>query len=213
MFKLPIKNKDHRAQVTRPQEWVDLYGDFLYRFALGRVHNSEDAQNAVQETFLAALHSRKNFIGKSTERTWLVSILKHKIIDQFRRSYREKTVTDLTDVEEEINTFFDQVGYPLKPPLPWQIDPSQLLENKEFWQIFRQCLQKLPPAIRDAFQFKEVDHVDSPEICRILKITPSNLWVMLYRARLQLRRCLEVNWFEGSKNENVRLSPFKRPKN
>jgi RNA polymerase sigma-70 factor, ECF subfamily len=192
-----IKQDKIKQLGTRPEEWVDLYGDFLYRFAIGRLHNTNEAENAVQETFLAALTSRKRFIGNSTERTWLISILKHKIIDQFRKNYRERPVTDLTDVEEEINSFFDQIGHPTKPPSQWQFDPRQLLENKEFWQTFRDCLQKLPRAIRDAFQLREVEKLTSPEVCQILNIKPSNLWVMLYRARLQLRHCLEINWYEN----------------
>lgn len=192
--KISDKNQRH---ATDPEEWVDRYGDFLYRFALGRLHNPQEAENAVQETFLAALDSRKNFAGKSSERTWFVSILKHKIIDQFRKNYREKPVTDLTDAEQEINSFFDQVGRPAKPPSDWELDPAQFLENKEFWETFRGCLQKLPQAIRDAFQLREVEKIDSKRVCRILNITPSNLWVMLYRARLQLRHCLEINWFEA----------------
>jgi RNA polymerase sigma-70 factor, ECF subfamily len=196
-MKVPLhKSMKQKPSLSRPDEWVDLYGNFLYRFALGRLHNPLDAENAVQETFLAALTARKNFFGGSSERTWLVSILKHKIIDQFRRNYRERPVTDLTDIEEDINSFFDQVGHPTKAPSEWQFNPAELLENKEFWEIFRGCLQKLPQAIRDAFQLKELDKIDSKEICKILRITPSNLWVMLYRARLQLRHCLEINWFE-----------------
>jgi len=179
-----------------PEKWVDLYGDYLYRFALGRLRNPDEAENAVQETFLAALGARENFAGKSSERTWLISILKHKIVDQFRRKYRERPVTDLQNTEEEINSFFDHTGHPTKFPSHWLPNPSELLENKEFWEVMRGCLGKLPKATGDAFQLHEIEKCDSKEVCKILHITPSNLWVMLYRARLQLRHCLEINWFE-----------------
>ena len=190
------KTKPNRT-LSDPEQWVDLYGNYLNRFALGRMRNPEEAQNVVQETFLAALTARKNFAGKSSERTWLISILKHKIIDHFRKNYRERPVTDITSTEEEINSFFDYTGHPTKFPSEWHLDPEQVLENKEFWAVFRECLKKLPKATGDAFQMREVEKMDSKEICRILNITPSNLWVMLYRARLQLRHCLEVNWFES----------------
>lgn len=194
---MKTKDKNH-AVTTSPEQWVDLYGDFLYRFALGRLRNPDEAQNAVQETFLAALTSRDHFQGRSSERTWLVSILKHKIIDQFRRSYRERPVTDLQETEEEINSFFDVAGHPTKFPADWTPEPAKLAQDKEFWEVFRGCLGRLPKNIASAFQLREVEKIDSKEVCKILGITPSNLWVMLYRARLQLRHCLEVNWFEKS---------------
>jgi len=188
--------KKNEQQLSLPSQWVDLYGNYLCRFALGRMRNPQEAENIVQETFLAALSARKSFSGRSSERTWLIGILKHKIVDTFRRRYREKPVTDLTETEDEINSFFDHTGHAVRPPAQWLPDPAQLLSNKEFWLTLRTCLKKLPPAIHDAFLLREIENMDSALVCKILNITPNNLWVILHRARLQLRECLEKTWFE-----------------
>lgn len=184
-----------------PETWVDQYGNYLFHFALGRLRNSTDAENAVQETFLAALKARENFAGKSSERTWLIGILKHKIIDLMRKNYREKPVTDIRKEEEIIDQFFDRVNHLNKQPVLWQFDPRKLLEKREFWKVFHKCLGKLPQITQDSFTLREIDKIDSKEVCEILNITTSNLWIRLYRARLQLRQCLEVNWFENDKKQ------------
>lgn len=189
---------DHGApeknSLSNPDRWVDLYGDYLYRFALSRLRDSHQAENVVQETFCAALEARKAFFGRSSERTWLTGILKHKIIDSFRQRYRESPVTDLEANDEAVNSFFDIAGHPKQYPSDWYPEPYQMLENKEFWAIFRSCLEKLPRATRDCFILREMENTSSKEICRILNISPSNFWVMMHRARLQLSHCLETNW-------------------
>jgi len=187
-----------RQTLSDPSQWVDLYGDYLYRFALGRMRSAQDAENAVQETFLAALTARKNFSGRSTERTWLIGILKHKIIDYFRKKYREVPVTSLQTNQEQmtIDSFFDQTEHPYKYPSDWTANPRQLSENSEFWVVLEDCLKKLPQATALAFSMREMDDMKTKEICQILNITSTNLWVMLHRARLQMRGCLEENWFE-----------------
>lgn len=189
-----------KSDLVDPAQWVDSYGNYLYRYALSRMRNPHEAENAVQETFLAALDARHQFSGRSTERTWLVGILKHKIIDQIRRTYREKPVSALQENEETVNSFFDYVGHPKKFPSQWTPEPKQLLENKEFWKTLRTCLQKLPRLNMDAFLLREIEDMQSDLICKILNITPSNLWVIMHRTRLQLRECLEANWFEGPRN-------------
>ena len=176
---------------------MELHGDYLYRFALGRLRNSELAENLVQETFLAALQSYQRFMGKSTERTWLVGILKHKMMDHFRRKYREISVTDLeADENAAINEFFDQTEHLKKQPANWQPLPRQLLENGEFWTALEQCLGKLSTSCAQAFSLREIDGLASKEVCKVLGIASTNLWVLLHRARLQLRQCLEIHWFE-----------------
>ena len=200
------KEKKYQNPV-KPTEWVDLYGNYLYRFALGRVRNPEEAENLVQETFLAALAARENFSGRSSEQTWLVGILKHKIIDNLRRKYRERPVTDFMDDEKSIDSFYDQTGHPIRLPSDWLPDPAQLLTDKEFWLTLRLCLKKLPPPIHDAFLLREIEKMDSKLICKILNVTPNNLWVMLHRARLQLRACLEDNWFNTQKSRKGKQPP------
>ena len=183
-----------------PEQWVDQYGNYLFHFALSRLRNITDAENVVQETFLAALKARKSFSGKSTERTWLIGILKHKIVDFLRKTYREKPVTDIHKNEEAIDQFFDHAGHSKKNVIKWIPKPDELLEKKEFWSAFYKCSEKLPKTAGDAFLLREIEKIDSKEICKILGISLSNLWVLLHRARLQLRECLEINWFNDKKN-------------
>ena len=193
----PARTEEKKqGPVSDPALWVDQHGDYLYRYALMRVRNRELAENLVQETFLAALTARKGFTGRSTERTWMVGILKHKVIDHYRKSFREKSVSEIqTDEEQTIDSFYDSVGNPGKYPKDWMPDPEALLHSKEFWEIFRECLSKLPERTASAFSMRELDDQSTEDICKELGITPTNLWVILHRARLQLRECLERNWF------------------
>ncbi|MFP4472817.1 MAG: sigma-70 family RNA polymerase sigma factor [Candidatus Omnitrophota bacterium] len=185
-------------KLSDPAEWVDKYGNYLYRFALGRLRNPNEAENLVQETFLAAFKARDKFAGRSTERTWMIGILKHKIIDYFRKKYRETPVSSLQSRKESmtVDSFFDQVGHPNKYPSDWEANPRELSENHEFWEVLEKCIQKLPSRTAEAFSMRELDHMETKEICQILNITPTNLWVMMHRARLQMRGCIEENWFE-----------------
>jgi len=191
------KSPQKKNAASSPDQWVDLHGNYLYRFALSRLRNRELAENAVQETLLSALTARKKFCGRSSERTWLIGILKHKIIDHYRKKYREISVTDLVPEDQDaVESFYDVAGKPNKYPSEWEADPRQLSSNNEFWRILEDCLKKLPKATADAFSMREMDKIDTKEICKILGISATNLWVMLHRARLQLRGCLENNWFE-----------------
>lgn len=180
-----------------PEAWVKDHGDILYRFALARLRNPELAANAVQETFLAALKAQKRFAGRSSERTWMVGILKHKIIDEFRKKYHEIPVTDLqSDGDDALNAFFDNTGHPYKYPSEWELKTDSLAYKHEFWNAINECLKKLPHRAAAAFTLRELDELETKEICKLLKISVTNLWVILHRARLQLRACLEKNWFE-----------------
>lgn len=196
---VPMFSKDKKtvaAKTSPAEQWVDLYGDYLYRFALGRLRQPDLAKNVVQETFLAALTARKNFSGRSSERTWLIGILKHKIIDHLRHKYREVVATDLNEDQKAIDNFFDEAGHPFKYPSGWLPNPRELSQNHEFWLVLERCLKKLPEKTAHAFTLREFDEMETRDICKILKISATNLWVMLHRARIQLRECLEINWFE-----------------
>ena len=185
------------VQISDPSTWVEQHGDHLFRYSLMRVRNRELAENLVQETFLAALASRDSFGGRSSEKTWMIGILKHKIIDQYRKSFREKSITELqTDDEQTIDQFYDEAGHPKHYPRGWMPDPQALLYAKEFWDVFYACLSCLPERTANAFVMRELDGQSTGEICKTLAITPTNFWVMLYRARLQLRELLAENWFE-----------------
>ncbi len=183
--------------ISNPDHWVDHYSDSLFGFALTRIRNREAAENLVQETFLAALQAKEHFSGKSSEKTWLIGIMKHKIIDYFRHKYREIPATDLQTEEQAINAFFDRSEHFKKQPTHWSPQPREIVENGEFWKTFEKCLQKLPAQTAQAFTLREIDRIDHKKICKVLNISSTNLWVMLHRARLQLRHCLESNWFES----------------
>jgi RNA polymerase sigma-70 factor (ECF subfamily) len=185
-----------------PATWVDQHGDFLFRYALSRLGNRAVAEDLVQETFLAALGAEKRFSGRSDERTWFVGILKHKLIDYLRRQGRERLVHAAKPCGEMGEELFDSKGSWKLKPAHWSANPCDVLERKEFWEAFQHCLENLPQRLRTVFSLREIDELPTDEACEALKVTPGNLGVLLYRARMGLRRCLEINWF-GIKSEEV----------
>jgi RNA polymerase sigma-70 factor (ECF subfamily) len=197
---MDTKQSKSSAAITDPESWVDQHGDYLFRYALMRVRDPKIAEDLVQETFLAALRSKERFSGRSSERTWFTGILKHKIIDQFRKSSREQPISDLgSEDDTNIERLFDEKGHWKIGPERWDTDPTKAHEQEEFWHTFQGCMQNLPVRIADAFSLRELEGLETEEICTTLDISKSNLWVMLHRARLQLRECLETNWFGGTK--------------
>jgi RNA polymerase sigma-70 factor (TIGR02943 family) len=177
--------------------WVDEHGDCLYRYALARVRKPEVAEDLVQETFLAAVRAYDKFGGRSSVRSWLCGILKHKIIDHYRKAGRETSFTDLEFLSDEFSEKFVPQGFWRHAigPADWQPDASEVMEQGEFWQTMQRCLAKLPVKIANVFSMREMEDIPSKEICALLSISESNLWVMLHRARMALRECLELNWF------------------
>lgn len=183
-----------------PEEWVDLYGDDLYCYALKFIPQTDIAQNLIQETFLAGLKGRASFAGKSSEKTWLIGILKNKITDHLRAKYKEVAASQLIDDEKTIEGFFDsQSSHLAQEPKSWEFNPTILLENKEFWKSFNDCLSHLPEKTAQAFSLREIESMDSEEICKVLGISSTNFWVLMHRARIQLRQCLESNWFKDDR--------------
>jgi RNA polymerase sigma-70 factor (ECF subfamily) len=190
--------------LSDPGRWVDEHGDYLFKFALSRLRDPHQAEDAVQETFLAALKGGQSFQGRSAEKSWLVGILKNKIFDHFRKAGRETAFTDLEFYSDEEGDRFVADGL-LKGgwihelgPSEWT-DPGGSLDSELFWQTYRDCSNQLPKKVATVFTLREVDGVASKEICALLNISESNLWVMLHRARMALRRCLETNWFAKNK--------------
>ncbi len=186
--------------LSDPQGWPDLYGDYLYRFALLRTREASIAEEMVQETFLAALQAKDRFAGHSNERSWLVGIMKHKIVDHFRKVTREIPTDDIERLgtTEDADGTFDQAGHwklDQTSPLDWPDHPGAAVEKKQFWDVLKRCLSDLPPRMAQVFTMREVDDISTNEICEMLKITPSNLWVMLHRSRKHLRQCLETHHF------------------
>ncbi|MBI1914089.1 MAG: sigma-70 family RNA polymerase sigma factor [Planctomycetes bacterium] len=178
-----------------PAHWVDRHGDCLFRYALLRLRDAALAEDMVQETFLTALRSREHFAGKSSERTWLVGILKHKLIDHIRRQSRERPLPAGDASGGPLEELFDEKGRWKNRPVQGPGDPSTALEQKEFWEVFRRCLSTLPQRWADAFSLREMEGLSSDQACKVLNVSATNLWVLLHRARLRLWRCLETNWF------------------
>ena len=178
-----------------PSLWVDRYGDYLFRYAMLRVRDRSAAEDLVQETFLAALKGKETFSGGSSEATWLVGILKHKIADRFRHLAHEVPLEE-DDLREQAGpSAFDGSGHWTSGPTEWGGDPANLYREKRFLDQFTECLAGLSPNHANAFTLREIEGADAGEICKILNITETNLWVILHRARMQLRRCLEIRWF------------------
>jgi RNA polymerase sigma-70 factor (TIGR02943 family) len=180
------------SQPVNPDDWLEKYGDLLFRYAIVRVNDQTVAEDLVQETFLSALKAYSNFKKKSTLGTWLVSILKHKIIDHYRSSQRkdEINISPPEDAFQE-NGFWDLQ----KAPRDWGDHPEKAIEQQEFQKILQLCFSYLPERMAQILSMRSFDGVESDKICKILNISLSNLWVLLHRARAQLRRCLEENWF------------------
>jgi RNA polymerase sigma-70 factor (ECF subfamily) len=191
--------------VTDPEDWVDRHGDVLYRYALLRLRSPDLAADVVQETFLEALRARSSFLGRSSERTWLVGILRHKLLDHLRKVRRDPAAGNGVSANGTSESPFDRRGHWRVGPAYWGSDPSSEMETREFWDVFNGCLSKLPQGLADAFFLRELDGVGADEVQQILGITPANLWKRLHRARVCLRRCLESGWFGPQK----KTSPLK----
>jgi RNA polymerase sigma-70 factor (ECF subfamily) len=176
-----------------PSAWVDRHGDYLYRYALSRLRDGEASEEVVQQTFLAALQHRDQYAGQGAERSWLLGILKRKIIDLIRKRNRTSSLSE-ESAEDPSDTYFDRQGN-------WKTEwravvrrPLDSLEREEFWQVLRACLRTLPARQADVFVLREIDDLSTDDICRDLQITASNLWVLLYRARLRLSNCMKSRW-------------------
>ncbi len=179
-----------------PEVWIEEHGDQLFQYALSRVRDRTLAEDLVQDTLLSALKSYKNFQGRSTIKTWLIAILKNKIIDQIRKKSRQKEdLGSKDDISELPAIGFGSHGIWNVYVPNWAGSPDKVLEDQEFLNALRGCFQKLPERSRRAFELKLMEDKDSEEICKDLDIGQSNLWVILHRARLALRECIELNWY------------------
>jgi RNA polymerase sigma-70 factor, ECF subfamily len=187
------------GEALAAHEQLAAHRDYLYRFALLHLRDESRAQDVVQETLLAAMESRSGFSGRAQLRTWLTGILKHKIIDVFRRQSREAPLQTGSEAESE-EDFADLYFNPNDRdhwhtfPTTWG-NPEKSLEQKRFWEIFDACSKEMPPQIARVFTMRELMGLETDEICKELGITANNCWVMLYRARMNLRQCLETRWF------------------
>jgi len=185
------------AHSLNPDLWLDNYGDYLYSYSLSRLSNASLAEDLIQETFLAALKAAPSFKGNSSFKTWLTSILKRKIIDHFRKNSRKKeySVEDFSSpfIKEGIKKgSWDQD----RVPSPWDEDKKADIHNDAFMHTVDGCLSDLQEKWRSVFVLKTMEGLSTEEICKVMDITPSNLWVIMHRSRLQLRECMEKKWFK-----------------
>jgi RNA polymerase sigma-70 factor (TIGR02943 family) len=176
--------------------WVDEHADVLFRYALQRVRRRDVAEELVQETFLAALRARQGFAGQSSERTWLVGILRHKIVDHIRQASKARSQRQGDADEVSVDAFFKRDGHWKNRPSDWGSDPAALLEKQDFWDVFEKCFGGLPSGLADTFMLRELEQREPAEVCENLEISESNLWVRLHRARILLKECLEKHWFK-----------------
>ena len=179
-----------------PSQWVDEYADSLFSFAFYKTGNREDAEDLVQETFLSAFNNRESFRGESSVKTWLSSILKNKITDYYRRQRPEILSVDALDAGGGLDdAFFDPQHFGAwKKPVDSNFisdSPENYLYGKEFREFLRLCLQKLPERLRRIFISKFLEEEKTEDICKENGITASNYWVLVFRAKVLLRECLE----------------------
>lgn len=197
----PSISSESSSKLSDPERWVEEHGDYLFKFALARLRDPARAEDMVQETFLAALKGSSSFAGRAGEKSWLVGILKNKIYDHFRKASRETVFTDLEFFADGERASFVPEGdtggswRQSFGPLEWSAAAGSDLDSAAFWKTYHACAGKLPNNINTVFSLREIDGIESKDICSMLKISESNLWVMLHRARMALRRCLEINWF------------------
>jgi RNA polymerase sigma-70 factor (ECF subfamily) len=185
------------SSATIEHELAD-HRTYLLRYARLQLRNDAWAEDAVSETLLAALTKPQSFGNRSQLKTWLVGILKHKIIDILRQRQREVALVSDDDPTDELEALsFKADGHFMSEPADWG-DPEQELNSRQFFAVLEACAEKLPPAMARVFLMREWLEMSSEEICKELQLTSTNLYVQLHRARLRLRECLELNWF-GSK--------------
>ena len=190
------------SNAVNPEIWVEEYRDSLFKYALSRLRDADLAEEKIQETFLAALHSCKNFQGLASEKTWLISILKRKICDHFRRINRDRhfdVTSSMACLRYDVlnSKRMSAVGSCI-----WFFDPSMVYEQKEFFKIIMNALSELPGRLAQVFVLREVIELSSQEICEIMDISICNLYVMIHRSRKRLKHNLQLKWFSETEKSN-----------
>jgi len=181
-----------------PHQWLNEHGDYLYRYAMSRLHNGELASDMLQETLLAGWKGFDKFAGQSSIRTWLVGILKHKIIDHIRKEIRSRNLTEAVE-NDPTSAWFKENGSWSETPSAWKDNPEDLCQSEQFHAVLDACVSKLPEKQQIVFRMREITGDDSETVCKSCDITSTHLHVLLHRARLALKKCLEWNWFGQGK--------------
>lgn len=178
---------EHRT--ADPGLWLQTHGDVLWRYAMGRLHDPDLAEELIQEALVAAIEARPRFRAECSDRTWLLSILRRKMIDHLRkRGRRARTETPMPVLAE----MYTRRGR-------WRFDPgpgprAEVAASAEFLEDLERCLSALPAGLAEVFMMREFRGAASEAICAAAQITLDNLWVRLHRARVLLRRCMSRRW-------------------
>ena len=178
---------------ARDSEDLEKHRPQLFKYAMLQLRNHAQAEDAVQETMVAAIRGLAGFSGQSALRTWLIGILKHKIIDSIRKSSREQSIDQYESSADDMDGMFRLDGHYVDKPADWG-DPEEALSRERFFAVLEKCLESLPKTTSRAFAMREIMGMETRDICDTLRITSSNCWVLLYRARMRLRECIERNW-------------------
>lgn len=186
-----IADDKRKEMACDPGRWIDEHGDALFGYALVRVRDRSVAEDLIQETLIAALSSLASYGGRATERTWLTGILRHKVIDHWRKTSRETTAGLDPTEGHPMPEAFDRKGSWSNDSAGWPADPSAVMEQKRFWEAFHCCVASLPGPLMQAYVLREMDDLDSDAICETLGISVTNLTTRLYRARMRLKSCLK----------------------
>lgn len=189
-----MNNNTVTMNILQPDKWIENYGDMLFGFAKSRVASESVAEDIVQDTFLSAWKGKDGYRGDASEKSWLFTIARNKITDHYRKAAHNLEEHGISDYGTD---FFSETGHWTKEALgmAWDTSASVRVETKEFYEILNSCKDNLKELQKAVFVMKYLDDMDSDEICKELNITPSNYWVLMHRAKLQLRTCLSKNWF------------------
>ena len=189
---------EKRTSFVNPGDWLRLYGDLLYQYALPRVSDAATAEDLVQETFLSALKAIDGYKAEASEKSWLYTILKNKIIDHYRKKSREEAFISMPDLQLAEDDWFGEEGNwnEQKIPKDWNASESPV-EQKEMQQIIFWCRDHLKTVQQHVFTLKYMEDMEAAEICKVLNIAASNYWVIIHRARLQMRDCVEKYWLKN----------------
>lgn len=187
--------------ILNPTKWTSTFADELFRYAMSKTGKVELSEDLVQETFLGGLKAMESFKGQCSERTWLFTILKFKISDHYRKASNKYEVNNSSFSFEDhsaIDDYFNEDGDWTKEATPksWGMDASVAMENKELANALNFCIDKLPENQKQLILLKMVEEEETENVCKELNITTTNYWVIIHRAKLQLRACLEKSWFK-----------------
>jgi RNA polymerase sigma-70 factor (TIGR02943 family) len=187
---------EQKDQNQIAERWLSQFGDHLYRYACSRVTDPAQAEDLLQETFIVALKNYASFRGQSSEQTWLTGILRHRILDYYRKRARQWRAPESVKGIED--SWFDQDGHwnreHSNAGMEWEPDPSHILDQKEFMETLHRCISQLPDKAAAVFVQKELEFQKTASILEDLEISESNLWVLLHRARNMLKKCIQTHW-------------------